>query len=59
VSLKVYNMLGVEIAELAGTRFEPGNHTVEFNSGKLPKGKYFYRIESSNFNATRGMTVIE
>jgi hypothetical protein len=59
VSLKVFNMLGVEVAELAGKRFEPGSHTVEFDSGKLPKGKYFYGIESSNFNATRGMTVIE
>ena len=59
VSLKVYNMLGVEIAELAGKHFEPGNHTVEFDSGKLPKGKYFYRIESSNFSATREMTAIQ
>ncbi len=59
VSLKVYNMLGVEVGELAGKRFEQGSHTVEFDSGKLPKGKYFYRIESSNFSATQGMTVIK
>lgn len=59
VSLKVYNMLGIEIAELAGKRFEPGSHTIEFDSGKLPKGKYFYRIESSNFNSTREMTAIK
>jgi hypothetical protein len=59
VSLKVYNMQGVEIAELAGKRFEPGSHTVEFDSGKLPKGKYFYRIESNNFSATREMTAIK
>jgi hypothetical protein len=59
VSLKAYNMLGIELAELAGKRFEPGSHTVEFDSGKLPKGKYFYRIESSNFNSTREMTAIK
>jgi hypothetical protein len=59
VSLKVYNILGIEIAELAGKRFEPGSHAVEFDSGKLPKGKYFYRIESGNFSATRGMAIIE
>jgi hypothetical protein len=59
VSLKVYDMLGVEIAELAGKRFEPGSHTLEFDSGKLPKGQYFYRIESSNFNSTREMTAIK
>lgn len=56
VSLKVYNLLGVEIEELAGKRFEPGNHTVEFDSGKLPKGKYFYRIECENYGETREMT---
>lgn len=59
VSLKVYNMLGVEIAELAGKRFEAGNHSVEFESGKFPKGKYFYRIESGNYSATHKMTVIK
>jgi hypothetical protein len=59
VSLKVYNMLGVEIAELAGKRFEAGNHSLEFESGQLPKGKYFYRVECSNFSATRGMTIFE
>lgn len=59
VSLKVYNMLGVEIAELAGKRFEAGNHSLEFESGQLPKGKYFYRVESNNFSATRGMTIMK
>lgn len=59
VSLKVYNMPGVEIAELAGKRFEQGNHAVEFDSGKLPKGKYFYRIECSNFSATKGMIIMK
>lgn len=59
VSMKVYNMLGVEIAELAGKRFEAGNHSLEFESGQLPKGKYFYRVESNNFSATRGMTIMK
>ena len=59
VSLKVYNMLGVEIAELAGKRFEAGNHSLEFESGQFPKGKYFYRVESNNFSATRGMTIMK
>ena len=59
VSLKVYNMLGVEIAELAGKRFEAGNHSLEFESGQLPKGKYFYRVESNNLSATRGMTIMK
>lgn len=59
VSLKIYSMVGIEIAELAGKHFEPGSHSVEFDSYKLPKGKYFYRIESSNFSKTLEMTVMK
>ena len=57
VSLKVFNILGVEITELAGKVFEQGTHSVEF--GNYPKGKYLYRFECNNFIATHEMTVIE
>lgn len=55
VSLKVFNMIGVEIAELGGKEFNSGKHTVEFASGKLLKGHYFYMIIADKFSATRKM----
>ena len=58
VSLKVFNMLGVEIAELGGREFNPGKHTVEFNPGKLPEGSYFYTIKTDRFAASRKMMIL-
>jgi hypothetical protein len=59
VSLKVFNLLGIEVAELVGKQMNQGSHTVDFDFGNLPKGKYIYRIKSNDFVATRMMTAIE
>ncbi|MBN2519701.1 MAG: T9SS type A sorting domain-containing protein, partial [Bacteroidales bacterium] len=59
VSLKVFNMLGIEVAELGGKIFSSGKHTVEFNPVGLPQGYYFYKIKAEQFSATRKMTIIE
>ena len=58
VSLKLYNLLGVEIGEFAGKNYDSGNHTIEIDSKQLQKGKYFYRLECENFSETREMTVL-
>jgi len=55
VSLKVYNSLGVEVAELAGKEFKSGNNFVDFDTQNLSKGIYFYTIKANNFSASRKM----
>ncbi|MFY9153552.1 MAG: sialate O-acetylesterase [Prolixibacteraceae bacterium] len=55
VSLKVYNMLGSELAELAGKEYTQGEHTVGFNSVNLSKGIYIYKINADNFSASQKM----
>jgi hypothetical protein len=55
VSLKVYNMLGIEIAELAGKEFTPGKHTVEFDASNLSEGIYFYKMKVNNYSTNRKM----
>lgn len=57
VSLKVYNMLGTEIVELAGGKYSKGTHTVDFNSKDLPKGIYFYTIKAGKFTASHKMII--
>jgi hypothetical protein len=57
VSLKVYNILGDEIAELAAKVFTQGEHTVEFNAKNLSKGIYYYTIKTDNFSASRKMII--
>jgi len=57
VSLKVYNLLGTEIIELAGKEYPQGKHIVEFNSENLPKGIYIYTIKAGKFSASQKMIV--
>ncbi len=57
VSLKVYSMLGEEIAELAGKEYTSGKHTVEFDARKLSKGIYFYTLKADKFSASRKMII--
>ncbi len=57
VSLKVYNSLGVEMAELAGKEYPQGKHTVEFHSENLSEGIYFYSIKAGQFTMSRKMII--
>jgi hypothetical protein len=45
VSLKVYNLLGQEVAVLAEKEYSAGMHTVTFDASRLPCGMYFYAIK--------------
>ena len=57
VSLKVYNLLGLEVATLVNLRQEPGNYSVLFNTNNLARsfssGVYFYRLEAGTFVSTK------
>lgn len=57
VSLKIYSVVGSEIAELAGKEFPSGTHTIEFNSGQLSNGVYFYTLETAGIRESRKMIV--
>ncbi len=55
VSLKVYDVLGKEVATLVNEEKAVGNHNVTFNAGNLPSGVYFYTIITGNFISTKKM----
>ena len=57
VSLKVYNMLGAEIIELAGRDFSAGRHTVEFDAENRSRGIYFYTLKADRFTASQKMII--
>lgn len=48
LSVKVYDILGKEIAELASGKFQPGEYKFDFNASgyNLMSGVYFYKVEN-------------
>jgi len=59
VSLKVFDMLGKEVATLVNARQEAGAYTVNFNANNLSSGVYFYRLQAGNFVQTRKMMLVK
>jgi hypothetical protein len=53
ITLKVYNMLGKEIASLIDKKLPAGNHQAKWDAGGLPSGLYFYRLQTDGFAQTR------
>lgn len=62
VSLKVYDILGKEVATLVDEYKEAGKYEVEFNVGQtisLSSGIYIYRLTAGNFTASRKMMILK
>jgi len=59
VTLKIYNILGSEVATLVNGFMEAGKHSVKLNASQLTSGVYLYTIKSANFTATRKMILMK
>lgn len=59
VSLKVYDILGREVATLVNGRQSAGSHSVKFDTGNLASGVYFYRLQAGSFVQTKKMVVMK
>ena len=63
VSLKVYSVLGHEVATLVNGRQEAGSYTVPFNTNKgklnLSSGVYFYRLEAGSFVSMKKLILMK
>jgi hypothetical protein len=57
--LRIYDVLGSEIATLVNQILPAGNYEVEFNAIALPSGIYFYRIQAGPFNKTKKMILLK
>lgn len=58
-TLKVYDVLGNEVAKLVDEYREAGVYEVEFNASTLPSGVYFYQLRVGDFIATRKIILIK
>lgn len=59
VQLKVYDILGNEIATLVNEIKLPGVYNVKFNAEKLPSGVYIYKLQAGNYLAIKKMMLIK
>ncbi|CAN5465098.1 hypothetical protein BH10BAC5_BH10BAC5_11850 [soil metagenome] len=59
VTLKVYDMVGKEIATLVNAQMNSGSYSVDFTASSLSSGIYFYTIKSGNFTDTKKMMLIK
>ncbi|RJQ59597.1 MAG: T9SS C-terminal target domain-containing protein [Stygiobacter sp.] len=59
VSLKVYDVLGKEVANLADGNYEAGKHVATFNGSNLASGIYFYRLVTTNATITKKMMLMK
>ncbi|MGQ9643371.1 MAG: family 10 glycosylhydrolase [Ignavibacterium sp.] len=58
VTIKVYDILGNEVATLVNEEKPAGIYEVEFNASVLPSGVYFYKLTVSNFSETKKMILL-
>jgi endonuclease/exonuclease/phosphatase family metal-dependent hydrolase len=69
VNLKVYDVLGNEVATLVNQELSPGEYKIEFSSiagsnssirfdGDLPSGIYFYQLRTGNYSETKKMVLL-
>ena len=59
VTLKVYSILGKEVATLVNEQVDAGKHKIDFDAIGLNSGVYFYKIESGNFVETKKMILLK
>lgn len=58
VDLRVYNLLGQEIALLKNGHFPAGNHVAAFDASSLAAGVYLYILETKQGRQTRRLSIV-
>ena len=58
VSLKVYNIVGQEVATLVDRELQAGEHSVLFDTESLPSSVYFLKLESGENKETRKLVLL-
>jgi aminopeptidase N len=59
VNLRIYDVLGNEIATLINKEMQAGSYEVEFDASNLPSGIYYYTLNAGEFTQTRKMILLK
>ena len=61
ITMKVFDILGREVATLVNEVKQPGYHNVQWSTdnGQLSSGVYFYRLQAGEFVAARKLLLMK
>jgi hypothetical protein len=59
ISIKVYDLLGREVATLVNEVKQAGTYPATWNAAKVGTGVYFYKMQSGSFTATKKMVLMK
>jgi hypothetical protein len=59
VSLRIYDVLGKEIAILVNENLKPGIYEIDWKAENIPSGVYFYSLFTNEFTQTKKMVVLK
>lgn len=59
ISLKIYDILGKEVATLVDQEQEAGYYDIKFNASLLSSGVYFYRLQTDSFVETKKLILLK
>jgi uncharacterized lipoprotein YddW (UPF0748 family) len=58
-SIKIYNLLGQEVAVLINEFLNPGTYSFNFDASSLSSGVYLYRLKVNDFSSSKKMSLIK
>jgi hypothetical protein len=59
VSVKIYDVLGREVAQIVNEVKQPGRYSVRFDGTNMSSGAYFYSITAGNFHQVKRMVLVK
>jgi hypothetical protein len=59
VTLKIYDVIGREVATILSEKLEAGEYTRQWNAAGFPSGVYFYRLEAGDFVDVKKLVLLK
>jgi len=59
VQLKIFNLLGQEVATLVNEKLQPGTYKVDWDATNYPSGVYYYKLIAGDYAETKKMVLIK
>jgi len=59
VTLKIYDLLGKEVAIVVNEKLALGSYTRQWNASSFPSGMYYYRLQINNYTETKKLLLLK